>query len=425
MKKLIILFVLSTLCFSCTKEKRREIIKEEVTKSDSAIVATNNYSDGDSEYKYVINKRTGKVHSYSHGSSIVSDRYRLETNDDIEKILENENYDICLNCYAGLKLNLDKYKTSDKNSYNDEVDITNREVNLIKQYMNMYEFGKCDTETQKFLICIFEVGSWYVNNVYTQLGGQLSAREVDDIAEVEASESAYNKWRNYIDNYGKQYSFNESKRILPILFPDNPVTDMVAYYCDLFKDAGYGKGNSIYSKSGLQTFKNAEKEEINTGWKNYFVIDDSSKFAAAVYYHYINKEILTNESIENRIAYGVDLWETSSVNFLSENKLTDILVKTERFEIQALDENVDEDSYDEGNIGHKKFNLKAGDLICGNGNVEFYIGNNKYVGWGVVHKTYYLIKNYQQSNDDGYYYNFDFDGKNIAYTTIIRVRGGD
>ena len=101
------------------------------------------------------------------------------------------------------------------------------------------------------------------------------------------------------------------------------------------------------------------------------------------------------ESIENRIAYGVDLWETSSVNFLSENKLTDILVKTERFEIQALDENVDEDSYDEGNIGHKKFNLKAGDLICGNGNVEFYIGNNKYVGWGVVHKTYYLIKNYQ------------------------------
>ncbi len=53
MKKLIILFVLSTLCFSCTKEKRSEIIKEEVTKSDSAIVATNNYSDGDFEYKYV------------------------------------------------------------------------------------------------------------------------------------------------------------------------------------------------------------------------------------------------------------------------------------------------------------------------------------------------------------------------------------
>lgn len=97
MKKLIILFVLSTLCFSCTKEKRSEIIKEEVTKSDSAIVATNYYSDGDSKYKYVINKRTGKVHSYSHGSSIVSDKYRLETNDDIEKILYYWLYHVDIN----------------------------------------------------------------------------------------------------------------------------------------------------------------------------------------------------------------------------------------------------------------------------------------------------------------------------------------
>ena len=319
MKKLIILFVLSTLCFSCTKEKRREIIKEEVTKSDSAIVATNNYSDGDSEYKYVINKRTGKVHSYSHGSSIVSDRYRLETNDDIEKILENENYDICLNCYAGLKLNLDKYKTSDRNNINDEVDITNREVNLIKQYMNMYEFRKCDTETQKFLICIFEVGSWYVNNVYTQLGGNLSAREVEDIAEKEASESAYNKWRNYLDNeYGKKYEFKESKRILPVVYDKGKPTDMVTYRCDLFKDAGYGKGDNIYSKSGMQTLKNAEGEEIDKEWKNYCVVDDSSKFAAAVYYHYINKEILKDEKLEDRVAYGIDLWGTSSLMYANQ-----------------------------------------------------------------------------------------------------------
>ena len=120
----------------------------------------------------------------------------------------------------------------------------------------MYEFGKCDIETQKFLICIFEVGSWYVNNVYTQLGGQLSAREVDDIAEKEASESAYNKWRNYLD-------------------------------------IEYGKGDNIYSKSGMQTLKNAEGEEIDKEWKNYCVVDDSSKFAAAVYYHYINKEIFS------------------------------------------------------------------------------------------------------------------------------------
>ena len=420
MKKLIILFVLSTLCCSCTKEKRSEIIKEEVTKSDSAIVATNNYSDGDSEYKYVINKRTGKVHSYSHGSSIVSDRYRLETNDDIEKILENENYDICLNCYAGLKLNLDKYKTSDRNNINDEVDITNREVNLIKQYMNMYEFGKCDTETQKFLICIFEVGSWYVNNVYTQLGGNLSAREVEDIAEKEASESAYNKWRNYLDNeYGKKYEFKESKRILPVVYDKGKPTDMVTYRCDLFKDAGYGKGDNIYSKSGMQTLKNAEGEEIDKEWKNYCVVDDSSKFAAAVYYHYINKEILKDEKLEDRIAYGIDLWGTSSGDYLNYNQFIKKILKTNKFVFSKMSQRIDDEYINESEVTN--FNLKVGDAMCRKGHIEFYIGNNKVVSWGRVQKEYTVSKVFTIA-EDGVYSN-DAQDKGIPYNVFIRLKG--
>ena len=422
MKKLIILFVLSTLCFSCTKEKRREIIKEEVTKSDSAIVATNNYSDGDSKYKYVINKRTGKVHSYSHGSSIVSDRYILETDDDIEKILENKNYDICLNCYAGLKLNLDKYKTSDRNNINDEVDITNREVNLIKQYMNMYEFGKCDTETQKFLICIFEVGNWYVNNVYTQLGGQFSAREVDDIAEAEASKSAYNKWRYYLDNeYSKKYDFNENKKILPVVYDKGVPTDMVTYRCDLFKDAGYGKGDNVYSKSGLQALKNAEGEEIDKEWKNYCVVDDSSKFAAAVYYHYINKEILNDKSLEERTAYGIDLWGTNSGDFLNYNQFVKKVLKTNKFDFYKLSKQLDDEYINEGELIN--FKLRVGDAMCRSGHIEFYIGKNKVVSWGRVHKLYTINKTFTIEKDG--VYSGDVLDKGIPYNAFIRLKGGD
>ena len=73
---------------------------------------------------------------------------------------------------------------------------------------------------------------------------------------------------------------------------------MVLYKCDLFKDAGYGKGNNEYTKTGMVTLKNAEGEEIDKAWKNYCVVDDSLKFAAAVYYHYINKEILKEEKME-------------------------------------------------------------------------------------------------------------------------------
>ena len=160
-RKILIVVVAFTmlLSLSCTKQKRSEIIRNEIQRSDSVI----NVSNNNEEYKYIINRRTGKVHTYAHGTSIVSERYRLETNENIERILENENYDICLTCRAGLKLNLDNYiKRVDKYQNDDEYDLSNKDINLITNYMRVYEFGKIDTETQKFLICIFEVGSWYV-----------------------------------------------------------------------------------------------------------------------------------------------------------------------------------------------------------------------------------------------------------------------
>lgn len=185
-RKLVLYILVVFACFSCTKEKRSEVIKNEVVKKDSLInVDSSNDSE---EYKYIINTRTGKVHTYSDGINRVSEKYQLKSNENIEKILENEKYDICLNCRAGLKLNLDNYeKRANKYVYNDEDDLSNSEVNLILNYMRLYEFGKLDTETQKFLICLFEVGSWYVNNVYTQLGGQKSVIEIENTAKISAS----------------------------------------------------------------------------------------------------------------------------------------------------------------------------------------------------------------------------------------------
>ena len=202
---------------------------------------------------------------------------------------------------------------------------------------------------------------------------------------------------------------------------------MVAYRCDLFKDAGYGKGNTDDTKMHMQTIKNPEGEEIFKEYKNYCVIDDSSKFAAAVYYHYINKEILKDEDSDNRIAYGIDLWETSSRKFLKESEINNTLIKTEKFEVHILDENREENKYDKGNLWHKNIMLKQGDLLCGNGNVDFYIGNNKYVGWGVINKQYYLIKHYEQNQANGYFYNVEnAENNNTTYTTIIRfIRGGN
>lgn len=146
-RKLVLYILVVFACSSCTKEKRSEVIKNEVVKKDSLINVDS--SNGSEEYKYIINTRTGKVHTYSDGVNRVSEKYQLKSNENIEKILENEKYDICLNCRAGLKLNLDNYeKRANKYAYNDEDDLSNSVVNLILNYMRLYEFGKLDTETQ-------------------------------------------------------------------------------------------------------------------------------------------------------------------------------------------------------------------------------------------------------------------------------------
>ena len=418
-KTLLLLVPLVMLSVSCTKEKRSEIIIREI---ENETVQTQNITTERNEYRYVINRRSGKVHTYSHGIEIIENPDNvIKSNENLEKILENEKYDICLTCYAGLDLNLKKYKKKTNDSKGNR--LIDEELALIEKFMKLYNFGQLDTETQKFLICIFEVGNWYVNNVYTQLGGQKSALEINSIAADNASENAYKRWRDYLDKeYYSKYELRTEKRILPVVYDGKDSTDMVTYRCDLFKNAGYGKGDNIYSKSGMQKLENAEGEEIDKEWKNYCVIDDSSKFAAAVYYHYINKEILKDEEQNNKTAYDIDLWGTSSAMFSKENTFTNKLLKTKNFKIYNLYKKQQKDK-NAKYIKEKLSNLTAGDLLYRKGHVEFYIGNNKVVGWGRVHKEQYINKKFIKSIANGYFYSDNYEDNNIPYTTIIRFIG--
>lgn len=415
-KIILTLTLLVLFSMSCTKQERSEIIINEI---ENETTQTQSTTEAYSEYRYVINRRSGKVHTYNHGIEIIEKLDNvLKTNENLEKILEDEKYDICLTCYAGLDLNLRKYKKKTNDSKSNK--LIDEEIALIEKFMRLYEFGQLDTETQKFLICIFEVGNWYVNNVYTQLGGQKSALEINSIAADNASENAYKRWRDYLDKeYYSKYELRTEKRILPVVYDGEKSTDMVTYRCYLFKNAGYGKGDSIYSKTGMQILKNAEGEEIDREWKNYCVVDDSSKFAAAVYYHYINKEILKDKDSDEKTAYDIDLWGTSSTMFISKSSLVSKLTKTKQFAFYNLHKN--SKNYNVGNSSGstEDINLQVGDLLCRNGNVEFYIGSDKVVGWGRIHKDYAIHKALEKGTN-GYYY--DKDEEYLPYTAIIRFR---
>ena len=122
--------------------------------------------------------------------------------------------------------------------------------------------------------------------------------------------------------------------------------------------------------------------------------------------------------MENRTAYDIDLWGTSSEDFLTLNKFTEKLIKTKKFEFYKWSTK-NNDKYINNNDVND-FDLRIGDAICRKGHVEFYIGNNKIVNWGRVHKTYTLNKSFAITND-GVYSNDIKDGQ-IPFKTFIRLR---
>ncbi len=408
---LILLLIL--LLSSCSNSAQRNLASTDIIKN-----AENEIVEG--EYRYIVNKRTGKIHTYHHSmNSGMNPDNMLMTNDNLEMILEDEGKDLCRNCWAGIKTNL--------KSYDDNA------LDLIEKFMRLYDFAELDIETQKFLMCIFEVGEWYVDNVYTYQGGKQTVLETETIAKASASESAYKRWRNYLDNeYYNKYKLRNEKKVLPVVYDsDNKPTTLVIYRCDLFKKLNYGYGNNKYSKSGKQALKNAEGEIIDEEWKNYCVIDDCSKFAAAVYYHYINKEILKNKSTEEKIGYGIDLWGTGSLAFASDNSdLIKILsYKCQSFELYDLNRINKYKDFNNINNDINTFKLQAGDLLYRQadyknnleGHVEFYIGNSKVIGWGRVHDSYTINKTFTL-HDQGFFSNDVLDN-NQPYTALIRLKG--
>lgn len=132
---------------------------------------------------------------------------------------------------------------------------------------------------------------------------------------------------------------------------------------------------------------------------------------------------MKDEKQENRIAYGIDLWETKSTDFLNKNGIIAILTKINRFDLIKWDR-IDKkivNKHIEVYYNDKKFKLQAGDLLYRNGHVEFYLGNNKVVSWGRVHKTYLINKGFYVEKDG--YYSEDSEDNGKPYVAIIRFRG--
>ncbi len=400
--------------FSCSiLEKEQDNLYEiETTINNSLKVETS--------YKSMINidPRSYKVHTYECGNSrIKNENHKLATNSNLVDILNNKKYDVCHICYAGLR----KYKS-----------ITEEDCVLIEKYMRLYEFLQNDIDTCEFLMSIFEVGDWYVNNVYTYQGGLNTVATINKGAKEKASTNAQSKWENYKASYSelkkvKNHLSLNNKKILSTTFNENGALKYGLHKCDLF-EGRFAKGDTDEWKTNKTTIKNADNEILGYDWKNYYVSDDCSKFAAAVYYNYINKTILKNKPIDKKDGKGIDLWYTGSYRFKNfESDICQILTSLNEFKFYSLNDI----------LAIEDFELKPGDLLYRKekahyvdnngqkvlvtdipGHVNFYIGNDKVVNWGSLHSAYVINKHYDKTKEG--YKSKNSEDERQPFVAIIR-----
>ena len=57
--------------------------------------------------------------------------------------------------------------------------------------------------------------------------------------------------------------------------------------------------------------------------------------------------------------------------------------------------------------------------------IEFYIGNNKIISWGKVHKEYFISKEFVARSNNGLngFYSNSIEDKNSPYICLIRFKG--
>ena len=418
-----------TTLFSCVAPEKHQ---DDLYKMESIDNASKKLG---AQYKYIINidPRSYKVHTYECGDSRIKNKsHQLATNSNLVDILKDKKYDVCHICYAGLR----KYKS-----------ITEEDCILIEKYMRLYEFLQNDIDTCEFLMSIFEVGDWYVNNVYTYQGGLNIVSKIDIDAKEYASLNARNRWKDYKASYSelkrvKNDSNLNNKKILSTTFTNNVAQKYSLHKCDLFVGM-FAKGDTDEHKNRKTTIKNADNEILGYDWKNHYVSDDCSKFVAAVYYNYINKTILKNQPVDKKDGKGIDLWYTGTFSFTKGKGMFNLLIdKIKKFEYYDTNEIIKYDNKSKESLKNAEFIIQPGDLIYRKekghfeivdgkkisvtdipGHVEFYIGQNKVVGWGKINNVYFVNKEFKKDNKSKYFYSNNIsEDKNQPYTTIIRLK---
>ena len=347
---------------------------------------------------YLLNTRSKKVHSKDCGvgqrSKEKNKKYRTESLINIVK----DGYEICGDCNAGIKKS---FITNILSVFDDPINVDYDDVVLPTR--------------EEYLSAIEEVGEWYVNHIPTYCRRlQEETKEeyygiekyVDKIS-LKTKDSFFNDTNEY--NY---LSKNTSSVIIDDLGRDTKILRANEKAIYNYRDAY----SEINVKGGILQYP---CELISESHKYNKAGDDCVRYVFTV----LNS---IDPQFVERIAktYNTTWTKIGTVLFNKDDKkFTEIMLKN-GFIIYATKGKTADNRIKEINAS---FKLENGDIICRDGHIHIYIGNEETdnFGWGKVNRKFPANYKFSIEKIKGEFQIKMDKGNDIEfYTKVFRYVGG-
>lgn len=348
---------------------------------------------------YLLNTRSKKVHSKDCGVGQRSKDKNKQYRTDALTNIVSDGYTICGDCNAGIKKS---FITNIINMFDDHINVDYDDIELPTR--------------EEYLKAVENIGEWYINHIPTYC----------KVLQEEAKEE-YNGIEKYIDKIEletKNRLFNKSVKYNYLTENNTSITiDDLSINDKVLR----ANENAIYNYS-----KEYSQINVKGGILQYpcEFITESPQYNKAgddcVRYLFTVLNSIDPQFVERIAKTSKKKWSNINTGLICNNKdiFANAMLKN-GFIIYDSDEDMLEKSI---NRITRDFKLERGDIICRDGHIHIFIGNNgtDNFGWGKVNRYFPANYNFSiEEIDNQYKIRMDKGNSVEYYNRIYRYIGGN
>ena len=370
--------------------------------------AGENSSVGDDDvHQFIVNKRTGKIHSEDCPAVVqMNEKNKLYASDSLLNLLKQD-YVVCRRCRAGF----------------DKTGADGIWQHLLHKNLYTEEF-EIEASREDYLKAVGEISEWYVDHVPTYAAG--------------IQDESFSKYNGSLTNYKEYTMKNKGKTSthnvissdinassLSLLKPDDEILrgteNAACYYNENIKQIDFKRHIAYYPCNLLDAGSDYSKPG-----------DDCVRYVFAVLNRmdnrFTDKYALLSDSSYSKTDSKMMATDYKSIAYGFINLGFKI------FDSEQQKVYVDNDSLPEGYIFpiDDDFRLQKGDILAREGHVHIYLGdgmaaNAANFGWGRVYRSYPQTYRITVKNVDGHRYIslINSAGTEEAYPRVYRYTGNN